>query len=293
MARTLKITITPMARVGVVIVTYRSAPTIDPCLTSLLAASSQPLDVVVVDNASDDNSAALAEAHGVRVIRRADNGGYGRANNQGIAALGEVEVVVLANPDTVWPAGSIDALSGLLEGDASIGLLSPTLVEPNGLPQAFVERDLRLGSVLLAMTRLRRPIRPSAPSFVDGPLVEVDWLHPAAAMVPRATAEAVGGFDERFFLFGEDADLCRRIREHGQRVVVAANVRVTHIGGASFEASHDADGSAALRTRALATYLDKYQGTTARRVFGLVGALVYGLARHRGQAREAWKAARR
>jgi len=103
----------------------------------------------------------------------------------------------------------------------------------------------------------------------------------------------IGGFDERFFLFAEDADFCRRIRATGKRVVIAPEVRVMHAGGASFDVAHTSDETAALRTRALAAYLEKYQGRTARRVFGVVGALVYGLARHRGQAREAWKAAAR
>lgn len=282
-----------MARVGVVIVTYRSAATIDACLVSLGNASSEPLDIVVVDNASDDDTADRAEAHRVTVLRQADNGGYGRGNNQGVAALGEVEVVVFANPDTVWPAGSIDALVARLDSNPDIGLVSPVLVDERGLPHPMVERDPRLGSVLLGMTRLRRPIRPGAAAFPSGPLADVEWLHTAAAVVPRATVDALGGFDERFFLFAEDADFCRRVRAHGQRVVVAANVRVTHVGGASIDASFDRDGSAALRTRALATYLEKYQGPNARRLFGAVGAVVYGIGRRRGQAREAWKAARR
>lgn len=280
-----------MARIGVVVVTYRSAPTIGACLASLQAASADSLEVVVVDNASDDDSADIAAAAGVTVVRRADNAGYGAANNEGVVALGDVDVVVFANPDTVWPKGSIDALVSALGADESIGLISPVLVDEAGLPQPIVERDFRLGSVLLSLTRLRPAIRPHAPEFVGGPLADVEWLHTAAAVVPRATVDATGGFDERFFLFAEDADFCRRIRARRQRVVIAANVRVSHVGGASFEATYDRDGSAALRTRALATYLDKYQGAAARRVFGAVGAVVYGIGRHRGQAREAWKAA--
>lgn len=280
-----------MTRVGVVIVTYRSAPTIDACLLSLRNASSAPLDVVVVDNASADDSAERAESHGVTVIRRADNAGYGAANNEGLAAL-DCEIVVLANPDTVWPNGSIDALVGVLDSHRDVGLVSPVLVNEKGLPHPFVERDLRLGAVVRGLTRLGRPIRPTTPAFGDGALVDVDWLHTAAAVLPRATLDAIGGFDERFFLFAEDADLCRRVREHGKRVAVAAHVRVTHIGGASFEASHDRDGTAGLRTRALATYLEKYQGRAARRVFGVIGGLVYGVGGKRAQAREAWRAVR-
>jgi hypothetical protein len=72
--------------------------------------------------------------------------------------------------------------------------------------------------------------------------------------------------------------------------VIDPRVKVRHVGGVSFAASHDDDATAALRTRALATYLDKYQGALARRVFGAVGTAVYGIGGHRGQAREAWRA---
>lgn len=281
-----------MAKVGVVVVTYHSGSTVDACLASLPGATKKELAVVVVDNASSDDSAARAEAHGVTVVRRAENGGYGVACNEGVAALSDVDVVVFANPDTVWPAGSIDALLAHLATDPSIGLISPVLVDGRGLPHPMVERDPKLAPVLLGLTRLGRPIRPRVPDFDTAPLVDVEWLHTAAAVVPTETLDAVGGFDERFFLFAEDADLCRRVRDAGQRVVVAANVRVTHVGGASFDATHQPDDTAALRTRALATYLEKYQGRAARRAFGLVGAAVYGAGRRRGQAREAWKAAR-
>ena len=276
-----------------VVVTYRSAATLAACLASLRRAAADLPRVVVVDNASDDGSAAIAEAAQVGVIRRPDNGGYGLANNAGVRELGDIDVVVFANPDSVWPVGSIDALVQELEADPAIGLLSPVLVDDRGLPQPIVERDFGLGAVLLSLVRLRRPIRPRTPQFCDGPLLDVEWLHTAAAVLPQATVAAVGGFDERFFLFAEDADLCRRVRDHGQRVVITANVRVAHVGGVSFEASYDQNGSAALRTRALATYLEKYQGNLARRTFGAVGAVVYGMGRHRGQAREAWKAATR
>jgi hypothetical protein len=80
------------------------------------------------------------------------------------------------------------------------------------------------------------------------------------------------------------------VRALGKRVEVTADVRVTHIGGASMDASHDADALAGMRTRALAAYIEKYQGKLARRAFGAVGTAVYGIGRHRGQAREAWKA---
>lgn len=283
-----------MATVGIVVVTYRSAATIAACLQSLRKASTTALQIVVVDNASNDPSAQRAERNGAnQVIRRRENGGYGRANNEGVAALrGDVDVVVFVNPDTVWAAGSIDALVARLD-DQAVGLVSPLLVGSDGAPQAMVEDDLSLGRTLRGMMRLSKPVRPRPPEVHNDSLIDVDWLHTAAAVVPMPIVRATRGFDERFFLFAEDADLCRRIRAIGKRVVIDPTVTVEHVGGASFDAAHTTDETAALRTRALATYLEKHQGALARRTFGAVGTVVYGLGRHRGQAREAWKAATR
>lgn len=277
-----------MARVGVVVVTYRSAAFVGDCLASLRAACTDPVEIVVVDNASDDASvaAASAAATNVRIMSRPTNDGYGVANNAGIAALSpDTRFVVLANPDTVWEPGSIDALVAVLD-DPTVGMVSPALVGTDGELQAIVEDDLSLRAVLRGMTRLGPPMRPRIPER----RATVDWIHTAAAVVPIDVVRATGGFDERFFLFAEDADFCRRIRALGRRVEVVTDVRVRHIGGASMDATHDADALAGMRTRALATYLEKHEGTRARRVFGAVGTVVYGAARHRGQAREAWRA---
>jgi GT2 family glycosyltransferase len=277
-----------MANVGVVIVTYRSADTISACLSSLRAASAEPIEVVVVDNASPDGSvdaARRADAHAV-VIARPTNDGYGAANNIGVAALDPAtQFVLFANPDTVWPPGAIDALVARF-ADTQLGLVSPALVGSAGELQPIVEDDLALGAVLRGMTRLGPPVRPRPPNGGGA----VDWVHTAAALVPMSIVRAIGGFDERFFLFAEDADFCRRVRALGKRVDIAHDVHVTHIGGASMDASHDADALAGMRTRAVATYLEKYNGKLARRAFGAVGTVVYGLGRHRAQARAAWKA---
>ena len=280
----------PMTTVGVVVVTYRSSATIEGCLRSLRAATATNAQVVVVDNASDDDSAEVASALGATVIRRDTNAGFGAGCNEGVRALDpSTEFVLFANPDTTWPLDQVDALIREAKSDPSVGLISPTLVDENNTTQPIVEDDLALGRVLRGMTRLGAAIRPRVPSEPKE-LEDVEWLHMAAALVPMSVVHETGGFDERFFMFGEDADFCRRVRGLGRRVVVSPRVFVTHIGGASVDGSHDADQAAGLRTRALALYLEKYQGVAARRVFGLVGAVVYSAARHRGQAREAWKA---
>lgn len=279
-----------MPRLGVVVVTYRSATTIGACLSSLRGAAAETIEIVVVDNASDDDSleaAAAADAAAV-LLNRPSNDGYGVGNNAGVAALApDTELVLFANPDTVWPAGSLDGLTALL--DPAIGLLSPTLAAHDGTVHPIVERDYRLRDVVLSMVRLRPPIRPRWAAAQDD-VVDVEWLHTAAALVPMDVVRRTGGFDERFFLFGEDADFCRRVRALGLRVAITPRIVVTHVAGASVDAANTADTAAALRTRALSQYIEKYQGRLARRAFGFIGTVVYGLGGHRGQAREALRA---
>ena len=132
-----------MATVGIVVVTYRSAATVAACLESLRSAFSGEAEVVVVDNASDDESGKIAERAGASVTWLLKNYGYGHGNNAGLRALrSDPDYVVFANPDTVWPRESIDELLAILRTNPDVGLLSPVLIGSNGERQAFVERDL-------------------------------------------------------------------------------------------------------------------------------------------------------
>ena len=271
-------------------VTYRSGPTIEECLRSLRTASKRhELRVVVLDNASGDDTAARARAAdpAATVIERASNDGYAAACNEGLERLGEVDWVLFANPDTVWSHDALDDLVAVAAASPGAGILSPMLVDLDGAPQPMIERDLTLGRVLRGMLRLGPPVRPDRPP-ADGAPVAVEWLHTAAALLPAEVARRTGGFDPRFFLFAEDADLCRRVRALGLEVLVVPAVRVTHAGGASVDASTDAAGAAALRVRAVGTYLEKHEGRLARRVFGAIGAATYGIVGHRAQAKAAW-----
>lgn len=273
-----------------VVVTYRSGPTIEACLKSLSAASgSSSFQIVVVDNASDDDTLARVEASGVpvTVVARSTNAGFGTANNEGLARA-DGEWVVFANPDTWWHPGSLDRLIEAASSHEE-ALVCPALENSNGTLQATVEVDLTVGRVVRGMLRLGRAVRPSVPP-VAGPPVEVDWAHGAAMLLPVSLARELGGFDEGFFLFFEDLDLCWRVRQAGGVVLVAPEVRVGHVGGASMARSGGETWVASQRVRGLARFLAKRQGAAAARTYALAALLVYGLtpsATHRAMARAA------
>jgi GT2 family glycosyltransferase len=279
--------------VTAVVVTYRSGPTIEACLRSLAAAAAdRPLQVVVVDNASDDDTLARVQASGVPVqlIARSTNAGFGAASNEGLArATGDW--VVFANPDTWWPPGSLDRLVQVAEAHHD-ALVCPALENSNGTLQATVESDFDLRRVLAGLVRLGGANRPSTPPR-DGPPVDVDWAHGAAMVLPVSLARELGGFDERFFLFFEDLDLCWRVRQAGGSVLVAPEVRVGHVGGASMARSGGDAWVAGQRVRGLAAFLAKRHGRGAARLYALAGLVAYGVTpstKHRAMAAAAARA---
>jgi GT2 family glycosyltransferase len=176
--------------------------------------------------------------------------------------------------------------------DYDDSLVCPALENSNGTLQATVETDFDLRRVLAGIVRVGGKNRPSTPPR-DGPPVEVDWAHGAAMLLPVELARDLGGFDERFFLFFEDLDLCWRVRQAGGSVLIAPEVRVGHVGGASMARSGGDAWVAGQRVRGLAAFLAKRHGRGAARLYALVALAAYGLtpsAAHRAMAAAAARA---
>ncbi|HZN14714.1 MAG TPA: glycosyltransferase family 2 protein [Acidimicrobiales bacterium] len=269
--------------VTVVVVTYRSAGTIDACLASL---TTQAERLVVVDNASPDDTVTRVRKHGVEVIER-PNDGFAVAANAGLATV-TTDWVLFANPDTEWPVGAVANLIEIASVRPDAGVVSPVLNNPDGSVQPTVEHDLTLGRLLRGLLRIGGAIRPTPPPL-DGPPVSVEWVHAAALLMPTDVARAIGGWDERYFLYGEDADLCARVRRAGRTVLVVPSVTVTHVGGASFAQSMTTDDQAALRVDAVGRYLELHQGRWARRLYMAVATVAYAAVGHGAQRRAASK----
>lgn len=196
--------------VAVVIVTYNSAAVLPGCLVRI----PEGIRVVVVDNASTDRSAALAEAHGAAVLRHDRNLGFGTACNRGAAAVPGADVLFL-NPDARLEPGALARLQSTLEAFPDAGAVGPLLVGADGRPA------LRDGSALHD-----RPAGPPLP-LPQGPCC---WplLTGAALLVRRAAFDALGGFDEAIFLYYEDDDLSLRLRQAGWALLVEPQARVFH-----------------------------------------------------------------
>lgn|GEM_PF-448171 len=212
-----------------VVVTYNSARTIEACLRSLAGES-----VIVVDNgSSDDTLAKVRRFDGdVRVIALQGNHGFAHGANLGFKHATPNDVA-LVNPDAMPAPGTLDRLAMIAETRGA-GLVGPRLVYPDGLVQESA-RTFPCFSRLAARrtrmlgTRLRERLEASyvAPAFKRH-VCPVDWVIGAVMYIPRRSLDEVGGFDERFFLYAEDVDLCTRLWRAGRPVLLDPHSVATH-----------------------------------------------------------------
>lgn len=209
--------------------------------------------VVIVDNDSGDGSEDALRAavddrrrgsalfQNVEVVQSGFNGGFGAGNNYGIRQMLDgphpPEHIYILNSDAFVERGCVDALVDYLDAHDDVGIVGSYVHGTDGEPhvtafrfpsiQSEIEGSLRLGVVTRALKEYEVPI--GIPECTR----EVDWLAGASMMIRRTVFEQVGLFDESFFLYFEETDLCRRARRAGHRVVYVKESSVAHIGSAS------------------------------------------------------------
>jgi N-acetylglucosaminyl-diphospho-decaprenol L-rhamnosyltransferase len=218
----------------VIIVTYNSIHVIGDLLDSIPAAlGSLTADVIVVDNGSEDGTAELAEKHaGCRVVRSA-NVGYAGGINRGVRESSQADAILILNPDVRLHALSVPPLMAALS-ETGVGIVAPQVRSPQGNLDLSLRRA---PSVLRALGLNRTGIRAFSEYVSDRsayarPQV-VDWALGAILLMRRECYDSVGGWDESFFLYSEEADLCLRARDAGFLTRYEPLSVVTHIGGQS------------------------------------------------------------
>lgn len=179
--------------------------------------------VIVVDNVSGDGSRELARRAGAVVIGRQARGGYGSCVNLG-AREARGEVFAVLNPDIEFSSSDVVTRLARHLDDPTVGLVAPALVLPDGRIQDSA-REIPT-PLDLVLRRCWRPERGAIRRTGDVP-----WVVGACFLVRRAAWKAVGGFDERFFLYFDDVDLCWRLWRAGFRTRLDAGVRVRHEHG--------------------------------------------------------------
>lgn len=221
---------TPPLDCSTVIVSYNTFDlTRTAVATALEAAGALAHEVIVVDNASPDGSAArLADAFAgdarVRVVAQDGNAGFSAANNVG-ARLARGRVLYFLNPDTVSRPGSVEALVRFVDAHPEAGAVGPRVLNADGTDQPSVTGFDTLGSLL----RYHFPVRPGPP--LPARTSPVDIVIGCALALSRAAFDRVGGWDERYFMYAEEFELCWQLRDAGYTSYYVREAEIMHLGG--------------------------------------------------------------
>lgn len=260
----------PLTRVAALIVHYRTYGDLHDCLAAF-ARHEPDMQIVVVDYEAD-----LAEVEtlgrrwpSVQVLPLTDNRGFAAGANLAARHAAEATHLLVLNPDTLIEEPWLQAACARLGADPSLGALGPRVLEQDGSLQASARRFPGIDTVIGGRSTWLTRIWPSNPwsrgnlltgSEVTTPRL-VDWVSGACLLVTRQAFDRVGGFDEGFFMYWEDADFCRRLREAGLRTVYDPTATVRHLTG---RASKSAPALAQARFhQSVFRYYLKHGGTIA------------------------------
>jgi len=237
------------AELSVIIINWNGGELLRRTVESLVdSPPTVSYEVIVIDNNSSDASiaalrdsgAARALGESLRIVENRENLGFGRANNQAFT-LTRAPLLFLLNPDTEVTPGSVDTLIAAVRSEERIGMVGPKLLNADGSVQVSVWRgDPSAWETLLTGFRLHKLL----PRRFRGELLlaehwdysrrrDVGMLGGAAMLLKREVLDEVGGFDERFHMYGEDNEWCSRIRRAGWRLIFEPAAVVMHHGAVS------------------------------------------------------------
>ena len=236
------------ATIAIVIVTHNSRAEIVDCLASVIGATDPAAtDIVVVDNASSDGTPDLVRQRfgAVKVIEAGGNIGFARANNLG-AAGARGEYLLLLNPDTLVAAGAIQRMIDALARRPEAAIAGPRLIDGAGRPELSFGPPISPWGELRQKTLLSLYNRnvPRAVRHVERmtrTAGERAWVSGACLLIRRTDWQAVSGFDERFFMYTEDVDLCASMRARGRAVIFVPDAEVRHLRGQSAARNPDTE----------------------------------------------------
>lgn len=220
--------------VSALVLNYRSPKDTVRCVQALRNQTiADHIEIVVIDNHSQDESIGFIRARlrtlpNVRVVEQRTNTGYSSGNNSG-RRFAHGRYMLIINPDNALPPTALQRMLGILASRPDAGIVGPALVHPDGSIRPSARQFPRIADLVRKrlfpgswQTAYDRSVR----SMQEHEAVEVDWLVGACLLMPTELFRDLGGFDERFFLFFEDIDLCRRVHALGRKVLYLPQVKV-------------------------------------------------------------------
>ena len=244
-----------MVDLSIVIISWNVRELLRRCLQSIVTEArpgsadgvfevdGREVEILVVDNASTDGSSEMVrdEFPRIHLIVNDENRGFTAANNQGLA-LSRGRHLLLLNPDTEIVGDALATMTGYMQANSEVGALGPRLLNTDGSLQSSRRRFPTLSTALVESTVvqewwddnriLRRYYAADTP---DDAVQRVDWVTGACLLVRRQAYERVGGLDEGFFMYSEELDWCKRIKDAGWEVVFLPTATVIHHEGKSSE----------------------------------------------------------
>lgn len=261
---------------SIIIVSWNVKALLGHALDSITASwgDRDGLEIIVIDNASSDGTVDFIQRRypHVSLIANADNRGFTGGNNQGIAAA-RGDYLLLLNCDTKVLGDALAKLVAFLEDHPDVGLVAPRLLNVDGTSQSSRRRFPTLATLFFESTWLQKiaPRRWLARYYIedrpDTVIQDVDWVQGAAMLVRREVIDEVGGLDETFFMYSEELDWCRRIRQAGWRIVYLPSAEIIHYGGKSSEQIAPARHIYFQSSKVY--YTRKYHGRTAAEILRL------------------------
>ena len=234
--------------VTIVIVSYNTRDILRNCLEALFENSEGiDMEVFVVDNNSADDSAAMVRRDfpSIRLIANNKNLGFAAANNQAFA-LASGRYIVLLNPDAYIRPASIEHCLAFMERTPQCGLAGGKIISPEGRLEPSARRFPSALSKLLTLSGLSGKF-PHSPilnhhefgGFAHDHPLEVDWVPGTFTIIRKEMLDAIGAFDERFYIYYEETDLCLRAKKAGWKIFFIPDAEVMHIGGACSKTRKD------------------------------------------------------
>ena len=234
---------------SIIIVAYKSRDEIGPCLASLpQAIDGGPIEVIVVDNSPGEGTGEIVRRDfpRVRYVAAPENLGFGRANNL-VFRQTSGECVLFLNPDTVSNAEALGHCLRRLQAEPEIGQISPRLVQADGKMDLACRRSIptlwdgfcRASGLAAAFPRAKFFAGYNLTHLPANGTHDVGAINGAFMMTRREVLERGGLFDEAFFMYGDDLDLCIRVARTGYRIVYDGRWAITHLKGRSVARDYD------------------------------------------------------
>jgi len=268
-----------MVDVSIVIVTYNSLPEVEDCLVSIFRFTEDvTYEVIVVDNNSPDRNCLSLERKypNVRFLFLPTNNGFGAGCNMGLS-LSSGKHVLFLNPDTVLVENSLKSGVEFMNHQPAAGVISFMIVDERRVPQMGfgdipnIRNELLLTLNLEMLVRRWSLLRKYRHQITRRSPFLVDWVAGACMLVRRTVLQSVGAFDESFFLFYEDVDLCVRVRAEGWQVYYVPTTTLVHRAGHSTGRNHYLLVTSRYRSKLL--YAKKHLSLFGRLSFSLLSAI--------------------